>query len=104
VKCSFVHPLSRILSWFICISQNTYSPDPLQLNGSVYTTYINPLKTGVLLNNAQKFTSYVAGNTLHLRYKDQPVNAVKEKGRGLLRELYEAHKYTLWEEYRVLMC
>jgi hypothetical protein len=31
-------------------------------------------------------------------YKDQPVNAVKEKGRGLLRELYEAHKYTQWEK------
>jgi hypothetical protein len=31
---------------------------------------------GLYLNNIYKFRSYLTGNILHLRYKDQPVNAV----------------------------
>jgi hypothetical protein len=37
---------------------------------------INPLTTEFLLNDMQTFSSYLKGNTLHLPYKDQPVNAV----------------------------
>jgi hypothetical protein len=36
----------------------------------------NFLKPEVYLNNIQKFSSYLTGNTLHLRNKDLPVNAV----------------------------
>jgi hypothetical protein len=34
------------------------------------------LKTEFLLINIYKFNSYLTGNTLRLRYKAQPVNAV----------------------------
>jgi hypothetical protein len=37
---------------------------------------IDPLKTTILLNCIYKFSSYLTGNTLRHRYKDQPVNAV----------------------------
>jgi hypothetical protein len=37
---------------------------------------LKPLKTEFLLNNVSKFSSHFTGNTLHLRYKDQPVSAV----------------------------
>jgi hypothetical protein len=37
---------------------------------------INPLKTEFLLNNIYSFSSYFTGNTLRLRYKAQPENAV----------------------------
>jgi hypothetical protein len=32
--------------------------------------------TEFLLKNIYNFSSYLTGNTLRLRYKDQPVNAV----------------------------
>jgi hypothetical protein len=41
----------------------------LQLNHSGH-------KTEFLLNNIYKLSSYLTGNTLRLRYKAQPVNAV----------------------------
>jgi hypothetical protein len=39
-------------------------------------TVINPLKKEFSLNFIQKFSSYLTGNTLRLRYKAQPINAV----------------------------
>jgi hypothetical protein len=47
----------------------------------------------VYLNNTQKFSSYVIGNTLRLRYKAQPVNAVYGNGRCLLRQPYGTQRY-----------
>jgi hypothetical protein len=46
---------------------------------SVHTlppSLLNPLKTEFLLNNIYKFSSYLTGNILRLRYKAQLVNAV----------------------------
>jgi hypothetical protein len=36
------------------------------------------LKAEFLTNTVQKFSPYLTGNTLRLRYKCQPVNAVSE--------------------------
>jgi hypothetical protein len=36
----------------------------------------NPLNTELRLNDIYKCSSYLTGNTLRLRYRDQPVNAV----------------------------
>jgi hypothetical protein len=62
----------------------------------------NPLKIYCLLNSTYKFSSYLTGNTLRLRYKAQPVNAVYGNSRCLLRKSYGTHKYTLWKEFKVL--
>jgi hypothetical protein len=48
-----------------------------------------------------KRSSYLTGNTLRLRYKAQPVNAVWGNSRCLLWEPYGTHKYTVWAECRV---
>jgi hypothetical protein len=37
---------------------------------------LHPLKTEFLINNIYKFSSYLTGKTLRLRYKAQAVNAV----------------------------
>jgi hypothetical protein len=37
---------------------------------------VKALGSEVHQNGIQKFSSYLTGNTLRLRYKDQPVNAV----------------------------
>jgi hypothetical protein len=42
------------------------------------------------------FSSYLTGNTLLLRYKDQPVNAVQGNNLCLFREAYEIRKCSLW--------
>jgi hypothetical protein len=41
-----------------------------------YKLQFKPLKTEFLLNTIYKFSSYLTGNTLGLRYKDQPAIAV----------------------------
>jgi hypothetical protein len=41
------------------------------------------------------FSSYLTGNTLRLRYRIQPVDAVWGNSRCLLWELYRTHKYTV---------
>jgi hypothetical protein len=51
--------------------------------------------------NIYKSSSYLTGNTLRLRYKAQPVNAVQGNSRCLLWEPYGTHKYTVWAECRV---
>jgi hypothetical protein len=43
------------------------------------------LKTEFLLYNIQEFSSYLSGNTLRLRYKDQPVNAISGKSLFIVR-------------------
>jgi hypothetical protein len=50
--------------------------------------------------NIYKFSSYLTGNTLCLRYRDQPVNAVWGNSRCLLWESYGTHKSTVWAESR----
>jgi hypothetical protein len=78
------------------------------LYSASYRKYIpyrlNPLKTEFIHNYIYKFSSYLTGNTLHLRYKVQPVNVVWGNSRCLLWEPYGTHRYTLWAECRVLMC
>jgi hypothetical protein len=52
---------------------------------------LSRLRTGAseqFLTNIYKFSSYLTGNTLRLRYKDQPVNAVWRNSRCLLWETY----------------
>jgi hypothetical protein len=68
-----------------------------------FSVSINPLKTEFIHNFIYKFSLYVTGNTLRLRYKDQPVNAVWGKSRCLLWEPYGTHRCTLWAECRVLV-
>jgi hypothetical protein len=58
----------------------------------------NTLKTALLLNNIYKSSPYLTGNTLRLRYKAQPVNAVWGNSSCLLRETYATHKYTVRAE------
>jgi hypothetical protein len=41
-----------------------------------YNTQFNSFKPEIRLRSIQKFSSYLTGNTLRLRYKAQPVNAV----------------------------
>jgi hypothetical protein len=43
---------------------------------------------------------HLAGITLRLRYRAEPVNAVWGNSRCLLWEPYGTHKYTLWAECR----
>jgi hypothetical protein len=45
---------------------------------SILAAYINviPLKPEAHANSVLKFSPYLTGNTLRLRYKSQPVNAV----------------------------
>jgi hypothetical protein len=45
---------------------------------------INPLKAEFLRNNIHKSSPYLTGNTLLLRYKAQPVNAVWGNSRCLM--------------------
>jgi hypothetical protein len=55
----------------------------------------DPLKTEFLLSNIYKFSPYLKGSTLRLRYRNQPVNVVWAHNRCLLSESYETHRYTL---------
>jgi hypothetical protein len=48
-----------------------------------------------------KSSLYLRGNTLRIRYKAQPVNAVWGNIRCLLWEPYGTHRYTVWAECRV---
>jgi hypothetical protein len=41
-------------------------------------TSFNALTTESFLNDIYKFSSHLTGNTLRLRYKDEPVNAARE--------------------------
>jgi hypothetical protein len=66
--------------------------------------WYNPLKTEFLLNNIWRFSSYITGNTLRLRYKAQTVNAVWGNSRCLLWDPYGTQRYTVWAECRVLVC
>jgi hypothetical protein len=62
----------------------------------------NPLTTEFLKNFIQECSPYLIGNTLRLRYKAQPINAVWGNSRCLLWEPYGTHRYTVWAECRVL--
>jgi hypothetical protein len=54
----------------------------------------NPLMADFHRNSIQEFSSYLTGNTLRLRYRDQPVNAVWRNSRCLLWEPYGTHRYS----------
>jgi hypothetical protein len=58
-----------------------------------------PLKPEIHLNNIYKFSPYLTGNTLHLRYKAQPVNAVSGNSRCLVWKSCGTYKYTVWAEW-----
>jgi hypothetical protein len=47
-----------------------------------------------------RYSSYLTGDTLYIRYRTQPVNAVYGNSRCLLW----THRYTVWAECRVLVC
>jgi hypothetical protein len=49
-----------------------------------------------------KFRSNLAGNTLRLRYRDEPVNVDWGNSRCLFWECCETHKYTPWVHVRFL--
>jgi len=53
----------------------------------------NPLKTKIVLDNVQNFSSYVT-KEMRLQNKDQPVNAVCVNNPCILSELYETRKYS----------
>jgi hypothetical protein len=60
--------------WGSCSLSTSSSP-----SSSHYTNcsiFINPTKTEFLLDNIQKFSSYVTGNILRRRYRYRSVNAV----------------------------
>jgi hypothetical protein len=76
----------------------------LQIYFTIIIIFNNPLRTEFLYNYIYKFSPYLTGNTLRLRYKAQPVNAVWRNSRCLLWEPYGTHKYTLWAECRGLVC
>jgi hypothetical protein len=63
-----------------------------------YHRMFNPSKTESLLNNIIHIQSspYLTGNTLRLRYRDQPVNVVYGNSLCLLWEPYGTHKYSMW--------
>jgi hypothetical protein len=65
---------------------------------------LNPLKTQILLNSYTNSVRTSQENTLRLRCKGQPVNAVQGNSRCLLWEPYGTHRHTLWAECRVLVC
>jgi hypothetical protein len=48
----------------------------------------------LLWNNIWRFSSYLTGKPLRLRYRDQPVNAVWGNSRCLLWEPYGTHRYS----------
>jgi hypothetical protein len=72
--------------------------------GECCNSTFNPLKTEFRLHNIYKFSPYLTGNILRLRFKAQPVSAVKGNNRCLLWEQHGTHKYTLCAECRVSVC
>jgi hypothetical protein len=66
-------------------------------------TYIVEGEGPCLVINIWELSSYLKGNTLRLRKKAQPVNAVQENSRCLLWEPHGTHRYALWAERRVLV-
>jgi hypothetical protein len=54
------------------------------------------LKPDLHLSNIWESSSYLTGNTLCLRYKARPANAVQGNNRCLLWESYGIHKHNLW--------
>jgi hypothetical protein len=78
VNCELLHLLRAV-----------YTDCSLLSSGNMRVTLLiirslNPLKTEFLLTNIYKSSSYLTGNTLRLRYKAQPVNAVWGNSRCLL--------------------
>jgi hypothetical protein len=63
-----------------------------------HTEHIN-----TLCEQNAEFSSYLTGNTICLRYKVQPVNAVQGNNRCLLWELYGTHKYIVWAACRYFL-
>jgi hypothetical protein len=65
----------RSLYLYICIYSSTRSVS-CQESGSLWLATIYSCKDRIVLSSKRKASSYLTGNTSHLRCKDQPVNAV----------------------------
>jgi hypothetical protein len=62
----------------------------------------NPLKTKVVLDKVQNFSSYVT-KEMCLQNKDQPINAVWVNNRCISSGSYETRKYSAWESAEFLI-
>jgi hypothetical protein len=78
---------SYCTTWRFTANHFVLAPSLLRLMTTVFFA-AEPL---FLLNRVCKFSSYLTGNTLRLRYKDHPVNVFRENNCCLLREAYETH-------------
>jgi hypothetical protein len=63
------HPVTHLLEAALTLEVPTVFP-------AKPSHRFSPLKNEFLLNYIYKSSSYLTGNTLHLPYKAQPVNAV----------------------------
>jgi hypothetical protein len=68
--------LHKYVYVYRCSHPMTVSLKRLRITEWCSCDTINPLKTEFLNKFIYKLSSYLTGNTLHLRYKAQPVNAV----------------------------
>jgi hypothetical protein len=73
-------------------------PNLLMLFGETVAVYCENRMEHINTLCGQKTQSVPHRNTLRLRYKAKPVNAVWGNSRCLLWELYGTHKYILWAE------
>jgi hypothetical protein len=87
---NFLCRLCLIQSEIACPGDSNLSLITATRSGGLYK--LNPLRNEFLLNNIYKFSPYLTGNTLRLRYRDQSVNAVRGNSRCLLWEPCGTHK------------
>lgn len=65
---------------------------------SLLNLTIDPLKTEHSTYSIQEFSAYIRGNTLHFRYKNQPVNSLSGNTQELAN-VTDARSYTRMQRY-----